>query len=107
MEITKTTIWQRLHIALKQPFLLATESILMLLELYVTVLYIIFTFLGGYKYIFGEVYGTSQGLTNILFLGMIGGIFLATTPVPLIYSWTKLESERSRSKGVSRINPEV
>jgi hypothetical protein len=42
-----------------------------------TVLYIVlFTFLDGYGYIFTDVHGLSQGLTNIVWVAMYEGIML-------------------------------
>ncbi|KAJ5535753.1 hypothetical protein N7513_008939 [Penicillium frequentans] len=91
MEITKLTLWSRLRISLSRPFILtANELIIILMALYLTTIYIVlFTFLTGYTFLFSDVYGTSQGLTNVLFVGMLVGILLAMSLVPLVYSWTK------------------
>lgn len=91
MEITKSTLWYRLRISLSRPFILtANELIIILMALYLTTIYIVlFTFLTGYTFLFSDVYGTSQGLTNVLFVGMLVGILLAMGLVPLVYSWTK------------------
>lgn len=103
LEITKTTLWTRLEISLKRPFLLMTEPIVFLMALYLTVLYIVlFTFLDGYTYIFSDTYGTSQGLTNVIFAGIFVGIVLAALLVPFAYRKTKQDIEKHKS-----VNPEV
>ena len=65
--------------ALKRQFLITfQEPIILLISLYMTVLYIVlFTFFDGYTYIFTDVYGISQGLTNITWVAMYIGIMLA------------------------------
>jgi len=71
----------------------------MLIALYLTVIYIIlFTFLDGYTYIFADIHGTNDGITGLCFLGIIVGLCLATTLVPLIYHWAKRDLEKLRKK---------
>ncbi|KAH8805190.1 major facilitator superfamily domain-containing protein [Xylogone sp. PMI_703] len=90
LEIVHTSLWTRLKFALTRPILFAFEPIVALMTLYLTVLYIVlFTFLDGYTYIFQDVYGTSQGLTNVIFTGLFVGIVLAGFLVPLVYNITK------------------
>ncbi|KUJ11239.1 MFS general substrate transporter [Mollisia scopiformis] len=90
MEIVESTLWSRLKIALTRPLVLALEPIVLFMTLYLTVLYIVlFTFLDGYPYIFQRVYGTSQGLTNVIFTGIFVGIVLASFLVPWVYRITK------------------
>jgi MFS family permease len=109
MEITKTTLWTRLKIALKRPFLLMTEPIVLLMALYLTILYIVlFTFLSGYTYIFTNTYGISQGLTNIIFVGIFVGIILAAPLVPFAIRKTKQDLAENEGKAAyGSINPEV
>ncbi len=89
-EIQKMVLAKRLKVALTRPVLFAFEPIVFFMTLYLTALYIVlFTFLDGYPYIFQEVYGTSQGLTNVIFSGMFVGVVLAGSLVPWVYKITK------------------
>jgi MFS family permease len=108
LEITKSTLWTRLKIALQRPFLLTGEPIVILMALYLTVLYIIlFTFLDGYTFIFSDTYGISQGLTNVIFTAMFVGIALALLLVPFVYKKTKQNLESNRTEKGTHIHPEV
>ncbi|KIM99898.1 hypothetical protein OIDMADRAFT_126316 [Oidiodendron maius Zn] len=108
LEITKTTLWTRLKISLKRPFQLMSEPIVMLMALYLTVIYIVlFTFLGGYTYIFTETYEISQGLTNVIFVGMLIGILVAAPLVPFTYNRTKEDMKLHKSENGSHVNPEI
>lgn len=62
VEVRQETFMTRLGRALYRPFLLtATEPIILLVALYLTVVYIVlFTFLDGYTYIFADIHGTSE-----------------------------------------------
>ncbi|KAI9743525.1 MAG: hypothetical protein M1818_002839 [Claussenomyces sp. TS43310] len=108
LEIVKTTLWARLKISLMRPVLLAMEPIVMLMALYLTVLYIVlFTFLDGYAFIFSETYGSSQGLTNVIFTAMFVGMLIAFALVPWVYIKTKQDIERNLSEGDSHVHPEI
>ncbi|EUC46272.1 hypothetical protein COCMIDRAFT_36104 [Bipolaris oryzae ATCC 44560] len=73
-----------------RPFRLALEPIVVLLTFYNTLVYVVlFTFLVGYPYIFQKIYGMSQGLKNLCFLGLLVGIMLSAALIPFI--WTKTE----------------
>ena len=87
VEIRADPFRTRLLHALYRPFLLtAREPIIILFALYITVVYIIlFTFLDGYTYVFGETYGFSQGITGLAFLGIGTGLCVASLLVPLIH----------------------
>lgn len=63
MEIHLESLGQRLLVAVYRPFLWScTEPIIILLSLYMTIIYIVlFTFLEGYTFVFGETYGLTQG----------------------------------------------
>lgn len=108
LEITKTTLWARLKVSLGRPVLLTTEPIVLLMASYLTILYIVlFTFLDGYTYIFSDVYGTGQGLTNVIFVAIFIGIVLAAPLVPFVFSKTKQDMRKHRSGGDLYLNPEV
>jgi MFS family permease len=96
MEIVQKSLGARLSEALIRPITFASEPIVLAMALYLTILYIIlFTFLDGYTYIFEQVYGISQGLTNVIFAGIFVGVLLAGAFVPWMYGKTK----RSHEKG--------
>ncbi|KAF2091218.1 MFS general substrate transporter [Saccharata proteae CBS 121410] len=108
VELRGDTLWQRLKTALYRPFLLTfNEPIVILIALYLTVIYIVlFTFLDGYDYIFGEIHGTSQGITGLCFLGIVVGLFGASALVPLIYKWAKRDLAKIKEQGGDRLPPE-
>ncbi|KAF2144652.1 uncharacterized protein K452DRAFT_325166 [Aplosporella prunicola CBS 121167] len=107
-EIVTATLFTRLKVALTRPFLMATEPIIAVMMLYLTVIYVVlFTFLDGYTFIFEETYHTSQGLANVIFAAMFVGILLALIMVPIVYRKTVNELERVRAKGATHINPEI
>ena len=104
MELRRESLGQRLLTAIYRPFLWSyTELIIILMSIYLTVVYIVlFTFLDGYAYVFGEPYGLSLGLTNVSWAGMLVGIILTGCTVPLVYSWTAKEYQKT-----GRILPET
>ncbi|TVY81063.1 putative efflux pump kojT [Lachnellula suecica] len=99
-EIRADTFWRRLLHALYRPFLLTVqEPIVVLFALYLTVVYIIlFTFLDGYTYIFGDTYGFSEGITGLSFIGIGIGLCLASLLVPLIHRWAKRDLAIAQEK---------
>ncbi|CAG9989196.1 unnamed protein product, partial [Clonostachys byssicola] len=104
MEMRTSSLRHRLLIALSRPFLWSyTELIVMLFSLYLTIVYIIlFTFLEGYHYIFGEIYGLSPGLVGISWAAMLVGMLFIWIIATVVYSWTAKEL-----KLTSRIRPET
>jgi MFS family permease len=104
MELRRESLGRRLLTAIYRPFLWSyTELIIILMSVYLTVVYIVlFTFLEGYTYVFGETYGLSLGLTNVCWAGMLVGIVLTGGTVPLVYSWTAKEYQKT-----GRILPET
>ncbi|CAG8063244.1 unnamed protein product [Penicillium olsonii] len=104
MELRSESLGKRLLTAIYRPFLWSyTELIIILMSVYLTVVYIVlFTFLEGYTYVFGEPYGLSLGLTNVSWAGMLVGIVLTGCIVPLVYSWTAKEYQKT-----GRILPET
>ncbi|KAL1617339.1 hypothetical protein SLS54_007892 [Diplodia seriata] len=109
VELMGATFGERIKRALYRPFLLTfTEPIIILVALYLTVVYIVlFTFLDGYDFIFGEVHGTSQGITGLCFLGIAVGLFGASALVPIIYKWAKRDLKKIQEDGRGdRLPPE-
>lgn len=111
IEIRAYGFGKRLAVALYRPFLLFTrEPIVVFFALYLTVVYIIlFTFLDGYTYIFGETYGFSQGFTGLAFLGMVIGILIAACLIPLFHHWVvrDLTTLRKRDGPGANLPPEI
>ncbi|RAL12551.1 MFS transporter [Aspergillus homomorphus CBS 101889] len=97
MDLQKTALLSRIsHACIRQFSLTIHEPIILLISLYMTVIYIVlFTFFDGYTYIFSDIHGLSQGLTNIVWVAMYVGICLAGIFVPIIYRWTKREFEQA------------
>lgn len=108
IEIREETFIRRLKRALWRPFLLtAREPIIMLVALYLTVVYIVlFTFLDGYEFVFGQMYGLNDGLVGLCFFGIIIGLFGASALVPLIYKWAMEDMKKIRAAGGDRLPPE-
>ena len=108
VEVRMDPFLTRLGRALYRPFLLtATEPIILLVALYLTVIYIIlFTFLDGYTYIFQDIHRTSEGVTGLCFLGIAIGLCLASILVPIIASQAKRELHKIREAGGDRLPPE-
>ncbi|KAF2085400.1 major facilitator superfamily transporter [Saccharata proteae CBS 121410] len=107
-EIVDSTLLSRLKISMTRPFLMATEPIIILMTLYLTVIYIIlFTFLDGYDFIFRDTYGISQGLSNTIFVAMFIGVLSAFALVPLVWRITKRALEAAHAKGEAMFNPEI
>ncbi|KAJ5158576.1 uncharacterized protein N7500_008227 [Penicillium coprophilum] len=99
MEMKNESLGRRLLISVYRPFVLVhSELIIILMCLYLTVIYIIlFTFLEGYRYIFGDTYGLSQEMTGIVWAGMLCGTLLVSFLVPVVYSWTATECKKTSS----------
>lgn len=105
LEVRKTSLWTRLKIALWRPFVMIwTEPIILLMSLYLTIVYIVlFTFFVGFTFIFEEVYGISQGLTNIIWVAVFIGFFPLGLTLPIIYKWTVKDIQKQEADG--KLNP--
>lgn len=103
IEMRGEGLGHRLLTSIRRPFMMFySELIIILMCSYLTIMYIVlFTFLEGYTYVFGEPYGISQGLTNLCWAGMLVGILLVACVVPAVYSITAKKYKR-----VGHIAPE-
>ncbi|KAF2218277.1 major facilitator superfamily domain-containing protein [Elsinoe ampelina] len=108
VEVRQEHFLTRLRRALYRPFLLtATEPIILLIALYLTVIYIVlFTFLDGFTYIFQDIHGTSQGVTGLCFVGIAVGLFGATALVPLVGHQAKVNLRAVQEQGGTHLPPE-
>lgn len=110
MEMKRESLGQRLGLSVIRPFaMFYSELIIVLVSCYLTVIYIVlFTFLEGYTYVFGEAYGISEGLTSLCWAGMLVGVLLVGPLVPVVYKITVREYKRHSQTGkLSSIPPEV
>lgn len=101
LEIRKTPLVVRLRRALYRPFLMfIQEPILILFGLYLTMVYIVlFTFLTGYTYIFTDIYGLSQGMTGVCFVGQMVGVLSCSLLIPLNMHLRKRDIARAKAIG--------
>ncbi|OKL61503.1 hypothetical protein UA08_03402 [Talaromyces atroroseus] len=101
IEIRDTSLLARLGRALYRPFLMfVQEPILVLFGLYVTVVYIVlFTFFTGYTYIFTDIYGLSQGMTGVCFVGEMVGVLSCSALIPLNIHLRKRDVARAKALG--------
>ncbi|KID72156.1 uncharacterized protein G6M90_00g027980 [Metarhizium brunneum] len=111
MDVDHISLVRRIGRAMKNQFLITIhEPIVLLISLYMTVVYIVlFTFLDGYAYIYTDVHGLSQGLTNIIWVAMVIGIVSAAFLVPPAYIWTRRllrDNTEGRSSDGFHIQPE-
>ncbi|KAL3484905.1 benomyl/methotrexate resistance protein [Aspergillus germanicus] len=87
-----------------RPWILLMEPIVIAFTFYLTVVYIVlFTFLDGYPFIFGDTYGINNGLVNICFVGLFIGILLAMFMVPVVYHITGKQLKRDGDGGSGRM----
>ncbi|KAI5194991.1 MFS general substrate transporter [Aureobasidium subglaciale] len=107
-EVRMDPFFTRLGRACYRPFLLtATEPIIILIALYLTVVYIVlFTFLDGYDFIFGEIHGVSIGIQGLCFLGIAIGLFLATPLVFVVRRIAAKEMQKAKENGKDKVAPE-
>lgn len=107
-EVKGQTFANTMKTSLLRPFLMtAREPILILFTLYLSVIYIIlFTFLDGYTYIFGDTYGLSGGLVGTCFIGIAIGLCLAAVPLPIVYRWQGQALKERAKQGIDHLPPE-
>jgi len=109
VEVLDTTFAMRLKRAVFRPFeLLIREPIVLLIGLYLMVIYIIlFTFLNGFTFIFGDTYGFSQGITGLMFLGIVVGLFCASILIVPIYRAYLRSLQKAKEEGRDHLPPEI
>ncbi|KAF3391412.1 putative efflux pump kojT [Penicillium rolfsii] len=103
-----SSLGTRLLVNVSRPFMLIwTEPIILIFSFYLVLLYfVLFTFLNGYPFIFGQPYGESTSLTFIIFVAMVPGVFIAAIMVPFMYRLTKQAAAKAAAEGKS-LQPEV
>lgn len=84
-----------------------TEPIILIFSFYLILLYfVLFTFLGGYSYIFTATYGVSNGITFTIWSAMLPGIVIAAAMIPFIYHLVKKAAAKAAAAG-QPLQPEV
>lgn len=86
-ELRQTSLGARLWNGCSRPLnLFFREIMVALFTMYLVVVYIVlFGFLTGYEFIFGDTYGFSQGTVGLMFIGINVGFLIAFAMVPHIY----------------------
>ncbi|KAH8668800.1 c6 zinc finger domain-containing protein [Xylariales sp. PMI_506] len=94
---------RRLILNIYRPFVMTyTEPIILVFALYLTIIYfVLFTFLGGYPFIFEQTYGISQSLTYLLWVALLVGDLLALPLIPIIHGWAK------KAAAAGTLTPEI
>ena len=107
-ELKQEALWRRLLNSTWRPFdMLLHELSVVLFTVYLMVLYIVsFTFLTGYTYLFGGVYGMSQGSVGLCFLGLVVGIlFAAGLAIPLHIKYSR-DLQVAKARDLVSLPPE-
>jgi hypothetical protein len=109
-ELRRTNLRVRLLRSIARPIkFLLTEPIVELFSLYLVIVYIIlFGFLPGFDFIFGEqgIYGFDQRHTSLRFLGINVGFLLALIPIRPLYLRFKRKLQAAEGAGVNKVEPE-
>ena len=108
IEIRPASFSRRMLHNLHRPFtLFATEPIIVLISLYLTVVYVVlFTFFTGYGFIFGQTFGLSQGKTFLCLLAVEVGFCAASCLIPWTYRKFKRDLAAAGRAGRHQLPPE-
>ena len=109
-ELQQISLGTRLLRSIARPIkFLLTEPIVDLFSLYLVIVYIIlFGFLPGFDFIFGEagIYGFDQKNTGLCFIGINIGFLLALVPIWPLYRHYKRKLEAAKVAGLRKVAPE-
>ncbi|KAJ6190599.1 hypothetical protein N7519_000620 [Penicillium mononematosum] len=107
-ELRQTSLFTRLMHSCSRPFeLFFREIMVALFTIYLVVVYIVlFGFLTGYEFIFGDTYGFDQGSVGLTFIGMNVGFLFAFALVPHIYFAYKKRLSKAIANGEKSLPPE-
>jgi MFS family permease len=107
-ELRQTSLFTRLMHSCSRPFeLFFREIMVALFTIYLVVVYIVlFGFLTGYEFIFGDTYGFNQGSVGLTFIGMNVGFLFAFALVPHIYFAYKRRLSKAITNGEKSLPPE-
>jgi MFS family permease len=107
-ELKPEALWRRLLTCTWRPFdMLIHELSVVLFTVYLMVLFIVsFSFLNGYTYLFGDIYGMSQGHLGLCFLGLVVGIlFAAGLAIPIHVKYSR-DLHTAKARGLVSLPPE-
>lgn len=108
IEFEQASISMRLIRSCSRPFkLFFGELMVALFTMYLVVVYIVlFGFLTGYDFIYGQTYGFSQGGVGLAFIGMNIGFLIAFAIIPHVYYKYKRALESAVKAGNGHPEPE-
>ncbi|PWN31399.1 C6 transcription factor [Meira miltonrushii] len=91
-----------------RPFiLLFSQYVVVFWSIYLSIVYaVLFGFLSGYTFIFGDTYNMSQGFVGLMFLGMNVGFLVALAICPWIYKKYKQKNDQAIQAGETSAPPE-
>lgn len=108
IELRQTSLTTRLLHSCSRPFeMFFGEIMVALFTLYLVVVYVVlFGFLTGYEFIYGDIYGFSQGSVGLAWIGINVGFLIAFAMVPHIYSSYKQRLQKAIADGKDGLPPE-
>lgn len=107
IEMKQEPLIRRLQLATKRPFVfLVKESIIMAIALYLILIYVVlFTFLNGFSFIFGDTYQWGHGLTGTAFVAIAVGQHLPLALIPTTNHWAAAYRTKRELHGEKEIDP--
>ena len=109
-ELQRTNLGIRLLHSIARPIkFLLTEPIVDLFSLWLVIVYIIlFGFLPGFEFIFGEegIYGFDQKHTGLFFLGINVGFLFVLIPIRPLYQRFRRKLKDAEDVGANKVEPE-
>lgn len=107
IELRREGLATRLLRSMYRPFIMLSKEIMvMLFSLYLSVVYIVlFTFLTGYDFIYGDIYRFSQGNQGLTWIAVNVGFLFALAMAPFIYAQFKTKFLAAQAQG-KKVEPE-
>lgn len=108
VELRQASLPTRLGYSCLRPFkLFFGELVVALFTFYLAIVYaVLFGFLTGYNFIYGDTYGFSQELVGLAFIGMNVGFLIALAIIPHIYLKFKRDLDLAKAEGKTGLPPE-
>ncbi|KAL2416517.1 MFS-type transporter kojT [Exophiala dermatitidis] len=108
IELRQTSLATRMLHSCSRPFhMFFREIMVTLFTMYLVVVYIVlFGFLTGYEFIYGDTYGFSQGSVGLAWIGVNVGFLLAFALVPHIYFSYQKRLRAAQAAGHDHLPPE-
>ena len=107
IEMTQEPLMKRLKTAMHRPFtFLIKEPIIIAIALYLILVYVVlFTFLNGFPFIFGNTYEWNSGLVGTAFMSIVVGQHLPLILMPLTKRWAAAYKAKRQASGAQEIDP--